>query len=286
MFRISTLVRRSAAGIAAVVALPLVTGVADASQIVTCDFEKSTGVVRIDVKGIEAGVVLERSMDERLLVNADLCTASDDTVADLSNISKVVIRGGTSEQAVVIDFDGGPFTPGRGDEAGGSDEIEFDIALGEGSDYLQIQAYDAGTSVRAGTKDGKHLLNLNPDEASGVDADVKVAAVERVAFSGAMSDDEFRGTGGRGTGLPFRVALTLEDYVGGNDTLVGGAAGDGLYDQAGNDTDVLRGGAGWDYLSSYDQDVAADVVDGQGGTDTCYYDAGDSSSSCEDFPDN
>jgi hypothetical protein len=284
MKSVSTLRRRAALVAATVLTLPLLGGTADAASVVTCSYAADTGVVRVDVKGIEASVAFERSMDEELLVNADLCTSSGGKVADLSNIKKVVVRGGSSEQAVVIDFDGGPFTPGRGEEPGGSDEIEFDIALGEGSDYFEIRAYDAGSTVRAGTKDGDHLLNLNPTEATGVDADVQLKGVEQVAFVGAMSDDVFSGSGGRGTGDDFRLSLYLGDYIGGNDKLIGGAGSDQILDSVGNDTDVLRGGAGWDSLESYDQDLTADVIDGQAGSDTCHYDAGDMVSSCEEQP--
>jgi hypothetical protein len=283
---LTTLRARSALVAAAVLTLPLLVGTADAASVVTCSFAVDTGVVRVDVKGIEASVAFERSMDEGLLVNADLCTSTGGKVADLSNIKKVVVRGGSSEQAVAIDFDGGTFTPGRGDEPGGSDEIEFDIALGEGSDYFEIRAYDAGSTVRAGTKRGDHLLNLNPTEATGVDADVRLRGVEQVAFVGAMSDDVFSGNGGRGTGDAFRLSLYLGDYTGGDDRLIGGAASDVVFDSVGNDNDVVRGGAGWDYLESYDQDLSADVIDGQGGRDTCHYDAGDAVSSCEEQPQN
>ncbi len=282
----STLRRRTALVAASLLTLPILVGTADAASVVTCSYAADTGVVRVDVKGIEASVAFERSMDEELLVNADLCTSPGGKVADLSNISKVVVRGGSSEQAVVIDFDGGPFTPGRGAEPGGSDEIEFDVALGEGSDYFEIRAYDAGSTVRAGTKQGDHLLNLNPTETTGVDADVRLRSVEQVAFEGAMGDDVFSGAGGRGTGDPFRPSLYVGDFVGGDDRLIGGAGSDQILDTVGNDTDVVRGGAGWDSLETYDQDLTADVVDGQAGTDTCHYDSGDQATSCEEQPQN
>lgn len=286
MSHITTLLRGIAVAAVAGSVLPMVGGAADAATSVTCTFEDATGIVRIDVKGFESSVVLSSSMDERLLVNSDLCTAADGTIADFFNISRVVVRGGSSEQAAVIDLGGGNFGPGRGEEPGGSDEIEFDIALGEGSDYLEIRAYGGGSTVRAGTKEGEHLLNLNATEKLGVDADASVRAVEMVAFEGGSGDDRFLGTGGRGTGDAFRGRLTLSDFVGGDDRFTGGSAGDTIYDSIGNDTDRLRGGAGRDNLSSYDQDVAKDVIDGQGGTDTCQYDATDLVSSCEDLPDN
>ena len=82
-----------------------------------------------------------------------------------------------------------------------------------------------------------------------------------------------REAGGRGTGDDFRLSLYLGDFVGGDDRLIGGAGSDQILDSVGNDTDVVRGGAGWDSLETYDQDLTADVVDGQAGTDTCHYDA-------------
>jgi hypothetical protein len=281
---ISTLRRRTALVAASLLSLPALAGTADAASVVTCSYAADTGVVRVDVKGIEASVAFERSMDEELLVNADLCTSPGGKVADLSNISKVVVRGGSSEQAVVIDLDGGSFTPGRGDEPGGSDEIEFDVALGTGSDHLEVRAYDAGSSLRAGTKDGAHLVNLNPAEKVGIDPDVTVRGVEAVTFEGAMSDDNLSGAGGRGTGQPLALSMYVLDIVGGDDRLVGGARADQIFDPIGGDEDVLRGGAGRDSLETYDQDLTADVVDGQAGTDTCHFDAFDAVSSCERQP--
>jgi hypothetical protein len=274
----------AAIAVAPVLFLPLLSGTAEAVGAVVCEFDTGTGVARVDVTGFEQSVVLERSMDERLLVNADLCVSTEDVVADFSNIRTIVVRGGPAEQALAIDLDGGSFTPGRGDESGGSDEIEFDIALGEGSDYVEVRAYDAGSSIRAGTKSGAHLLNLNPNEKTGVDADVTLRSVEQVAMVGAMGDDRFYGTGGRGTGNPFRLTLYLSDFVGGNDWLVGGAASDYIEDSTGNDTDLVRGGAGWDSLSAYDQDPAADLVEGKAGQDVCHYDVADVVNTCEATP--
>ena len=46
----------------------------------------------------------------------------------------------------------------------------------------------------------------------------------------------------------------------------------------------MRGGAGLDHLSAYDQDLTADLVEGKTGQDVCYYDAADVVSSCEATP--
>ncbi|HEX5017846.1 MAG TPA: hypothetical protein VFX15_09715 [Actinomycetes bacterium] len=265
-------------------ALPLaVIGTANAADAsTTCELKPGKGIVSISVTGVEVGVDIKRGSDDKLLVDADLCTSTGGTPADMSNTKVIRVRGGVSDQSVRIDLSGGAFAPGRGDETGTSDEIEFKIALGEGLDDVHVVAGDDPAWVYAGSRKGVHRLNLNADEDSAVDADVNVRGAEFVHFEGGSSNDRFVGSGGMGTGKAFAVRLNLSDGVGGNDFLFGGRRADDIYDYASSaDNDTLRGGAGADIISSYDLDTTGDLVDAGDGIDTCAYNEVDVVTNCE-----
>jgi hypothetical protein len=265
-------------------ALPLaVVGTANAVDAsTTCEFKAAKGIVSISVTGVEVDVDIVRGSDDKLLVDADLCTSKGGTPADMSNNKLIRVRGGVNDQSVQIDLRGGAFAPGRVDENGMSDEIEFKIALGEGLDDVHVVAGDAPAWVYAGSRRGVHRLNLNADESNGIDADATVRGAEFVHFEGGSSNDRFVGSGGMGTGNAFALRLNLSDGVGGNDFLFGGRRADDIYDYASSaDNDTLRGGGGADIISSYDLDVTGDLVDAGKGIDTCAYNEVDVVTNCE-----
>jgi hypothetical protein len=278
---------KAAAVLAAMAVLPVTVAVTDAeAATTTCDFRANKHIVKVAVTDVEGGATFQRSSDDRLLVNADLCLSPMGKAATVFNTRVVRVTGALSEQSVLIDFAGGAFAPGYGDEPGSSDEIEFDVRLGAGTDTVHIAAGDAGVDVRAGTaSDGTERLNLDADEAEAIDADVTLRGVETVYFHGGQGDDRFIASGGLGTGRGLAVVAGLDDEVGGNDLLIGGRHADYIRDDSSVvDGDTLRGGPGADYIASYDPDTTGDLVDAGKGNDTCAFNAEDAVLNCEMTP--
>jgi hypothetical protein len=180
-----------------------------------------------------------------------------------------------------------PFGPGFTDEPGASDEIEFNVDLGDGRDALGL-SYLAPKPVHVVL--GGTQINLNAAESTGIDTDMRLHSTEAVDFeTGSLSPPRvvIDGRGGSGTpSEPFQPRIS--GFGGkGNDLLIGGDSGDDL--QGGGGTDVisgrkgrdaptgaggadhLKGGRGDDWLEAGPGD---DLLDGGRGRDHCRGGAG------------
>ncbi len=156
------------------------------------------------------------------------------------------------------------FAPGFTDEPGDSDEIEFQLDL-SAEDTVR---FDAGRNpdVRVGSAVSTAFtrLNLNADEAEGVDADVFVDAAASEVFLGAGRRGRparFDASGGARTGRHFAGRTSL-DGSNESDLLIGGLRRNRFVGLNGNDRvlgnrsrDRVRAGFG------------LDVVFGAGGDD-------------------
>ncbi len=182
--------------------------------------------------------------------------------------------------------------PGTPNEAGSSDEIEFGVAFGPGTDVLGLKAPYVGggpSTIRLGT-DGEHdYINLNAAESNGVDQDVSMEGVDKVVFESGIStiNDDIRGIGGKGTGeFSFSVAMQADPGRGddvviggrghdnfdggiGADTLGGGGGPDDLF--GGYQPDRILGGSGRDLLVG---DPGDDTLDAGAGADQAYGESG------------
>ena len=257
-------------------------GVAPASAAIswTCDYTASNHQVRLTLSG--SGLVLVARDGSRITVDFTWCESK----ATVFNTDQIVILAGDGDQHVAIQLfavgssDTG-FQPGHTDEPGSSDEIEIAVSLGGGNDKLSISSSDDPDNIVLGRSSGRFVMgaiNLNAQEATGVDNDLKMTfGIETVEVAGRGGNDKVSAAGGFGTGERFGYAVRL---IGGdgNDNLTGGAAGDYLSGGYGNDT--LKGGPGPDYLDSSDGVSGNDTVQGGTGFDTCDTDAGDSRTSC------
>ncbi len=123
------------------------------------------------------------------------------------------------------------------------------------------------------------LVNLNPGETTGVDADVVIhGGTEAVSAYGNDGGDTISGLGGAATGEDFTLPMTLHGNNGA-DTLVGGTKIDALY--GGQGADTLRGRGSNDYLETTDGVSGNDTANGgSGSNDTCIIDSGDTEISC------
>lgn len=259
----------------------------------TCDYFPSTDRVRVVITGSGQTSVLENG--GQIWVNSTWC----DNVATITNTDRISILAGAGDQELNINWNGQGFRPGVTNEAGDSDEIEFSISLGPGTDELYISLPSIPDTVRAGKSSGAYVagrVNLNAAETTGVDADITlVVGIEGVSINGSGGNDILSGAGGAGTGDAFTIPLTLYGHIG-NDTVTGGTASDTLEGADGNDiltggasgddinggpgSDTLKGGSGPDVLYAVDGVLGNDEVYGGTGVDTCLADRGDLKTSC------
>lgn len=198
---------------------------------------------------------------------------------------------------LIIDLSGGPFAPGFSTEGGASPEVEFVVNLGEtpGDDTLLDLVRIQGTSGSDPIVAGSDGINLNPTEATGVDADVTPQGVEGLIIEGLDGDDIIRTDGGFGTGGDATGLRLLHVYGGpgqdrtfGSDAMgaiarrcefvesplfvsVEGPAAECHFGQGGADhlngqggLDSLFGGPGEDRVQGFG---GRDLVEGGGGDD-------------------
>jgi len=177
-------------------------------------------------------------------------------------------------QSVTLDLSSGPFQPGLTPEAIGVSEIEFDIDLGGGFDFVGVTGWGGPDTIRLG---GPGNVNLNGDD----DTDVVLTGVDGLSINAGKGNDDVRATGGLGTGEPRSEALGV--YGGpGHDVLAGGRDDDFLSGGGGSDRiagrsggDFVEGGSGNDDLDgNRGRDVLAggsgdDSLDGGRGVDRC-----------------
>jgi Ca2+-binding RTX toxin-like protein len=248
---------------------------APAQAAVTTSFSGGTLTILMSASG-DTGTVRVGDSDPgggRKLVVNDV-PQSTATTATTNSIS-FQDNSGNGNTTAVIDFAGGSFEPGQLNEAGASDEIEFlSFNLGSGTDEVVIRAAQGGDRILLGSAG----INLNPEEADGVDTDVPFAAfqgVEAVRYEGGDGVDEVNAAGGTGSDVqgtsPFSLALRLNGY-GGDDKFTGGSGADNM--SGGNGADTLIGGAGDETMTGGEGDdrlegqAGNDSLDGQNGNDT------------------
>ena len=247
---------------------------ANAGDAATCEYIASNHRVKVIVN---SSADIKRTIGDHIAVNGVWCGR----VATVYNTDSIVVLGGANSQVVGVRLDYGGFTPGFTDEPGSSDEIEISVSLGGDNDTLQIFGGGFGNNIVIGKSSGfavKGKLNLNPNETSGVDADLTVIiGVEQVMVFAEGGQDVVSAMGGSGTGDPADFLVFLDGGDGG-DALTGGAVKDLI--AGGDGADVIKGGPGPDDLNSVDGVHGNDAIFGGNGSDSCSYDVGDTLTSC------
>jgi len=237
-----------------------------------CNFSLATHTVTVDLR-FDVGANLTRDVAGHILLNDNWCSSS----ATVTNTDSIVVNGDDGDsQAIYIGLANKGFKPGFTNEPGKSDEIEFTINLGGGTDdHVFIEGGNAADKIDLGQKTNifgiVRQANLNAGEKVG-DADVSMVKVEHITVVGGGGNDVIRARGKAGTG-PDPVTLPLNIYGGnGADTLKGGDGPDSLYGNAG--VDHLWGYGGGDNLDMAG-DGSNDVGYGGAGLDSAFYDVGD-----------
>ena len=159
-----------------------------------------------------------------------------------------------------IDLAGGPFAPGYDNEVGGVREIEINLYLYSGDDFVRVTGSTGPDNILLGRNVDQDFnytpginLNAGAESAPNTSADVDVTfepsnppadpAHQTFQIDGDMGSDTLDASGGSLFDEPWRANLTMFGGSGsGADRLVGGAGGDTLYADAGDD--VLDGGNG------------------------------------------
>jgi hypothetical protein len=252
-------------------------GTAVAGGLLQCTYVASSHTLSLWISG-EGTIDLSRNEEGTILLWGNPACGG----TTVFNTDKIKVGAGDGDQVVIIRLGNGGFKPGFTNESGSSDEIEFSVDLGEGTnDQVSIIGGPGGERIRTGTFVVGFIVqqrvNLNAGESTGVDSDLGLR-LDRVVVLGNGGGDVISAAGGAATGIAS--GLPLYAFGGaGWDTLVGGNRGDRLFGNDGSDT--LRGAKGDDYLHTFDGVGGNDVANGGDGIgDECLTDPGDTEISC------
>lgn len=191
--------------------------------------------------------------------------------ATVNNVDKIIVNGDAGDETLTIDLAGGPFAPGAFNESGVSDEIEIEVHLQSnfplGPDILILGTTGVDT-ITLGAVDNTlgspTRVNLNANEADGIDSDVISDQDDEVEIRGLAGNDVLDAGGGEG--VPG-VAI-FGDLSGGNDgdTLTIGHLVNG-FPGAGSDTikTVTDGFGVLSYNTSGTGPIELTLQDGTGG---------------------
>jgi len=246
---------------------PVAAGFGSAS----CDYNATNHKVTISiVDSLQADI----SRDEagRIRLEGAWC----DNLASVTNTDEIVVTGDSGAQSVHLDLANKGFRPGFTNEPGKSDEIEFFISLGAGSDSISIMGSGSSDKIDIGQVTTQFFvqyhINLNSRESTGVDTDINLLDVEGFSVNGMGGNDRIRATGKAQTG-PEPLGLTVGIQGGeGDDLIKGGAGADIIFADGGVDVVYGKGGNDTIYLTDA---TPGDIAYGGPGTDTCVPDAGD-----------
>jgi Ca2+-binding RTX toxin-like protein len=229
-----------------------------------------------EVSLLNEEVTLSKGAQSQLVVNGVSCGIS---MSDLERID--VFAGGTND-TVIIDMAGGRFEPGTGglDEGAGLNEVEIlfrNTGGGNAVENLVILGNSAADTINIGQGGPAvnfppaafAIVNLNGDDdgdiylEQGADRPGSQAGSSPITVLGRGGNDVITGKGGLGTGLDSNDDLILD----------GGPGDDSI--QGGDGNDLLIPGPGNDTVDGDDNDpVFCGIEDGEpffGGGDTVDY---------------
>ena len=253
-------------------------GPAAASGTVSCSKTDDTLVTHMTGDSV---ATIRRNDAGAIFVNDQRCGN-----ATVTNINNVRFLGDAGPQEIVIQIGHGRFKPGLTGEVGSSDEIEFFLFLGSGSnDALTITGSADVDNIRLGYKQTNlgyfPRVNLNAGEATGIDADVFGTNDLGIKVNANAGADIVSAGGGAGTGDVYPLGFKAHGGAGG-DTITGGNAPTGDYLLGDDGPDTLNGGLGNDDLEAGDGVSGNDTMNGGPGTnDYCDGDPGDTKTGCE-----
>ncbi|HEV2814464.1 MAG TPA: calcium-binding protein, partial [Solirubrobacteraceae bacterium] len=243
------------AACAAVVALLLLAAPAAAFQM--CDRDGTTVTATF---GTETGGLLVQVGSQ---IHTEDGQCDDATTANTDTIEVV---GDSSVELLTIDLAGGTFldTGGPDLEAGTSDEVEIEVDFGSGFATRDILVRGSGAAdhvtlgVLGPTLFGPSAINLNANEASGVDPDVTTPTHRNIEVDGLGGPDVLSAAGD--AGIPTRGFASLVGGPGDDDLTIGIAT-----PGPGNDTIRNPGEGAIIRYSDAPNGVVVTLADGTGG---------------------
>jgi Ca2+-binding RTX toxin-like protein len=249
-----------------------------AAAAITCGFSGAQVQISLTTGGSVGTVSV---LGGTIMLNGAACGA-----ATVNNTDTIKVDGAAGYQRLVINEASGTFAPGKSDEPGSSDEIEFNVTLGDDNDGLYVVGTNGPDHIVFGSK----AVNLNADETDGIDNDVVadvIANAEECQANGSGGDDRISAAGAfrTGAGTTCSILFFGDDD---DDTLTGGLGSSDLIGDLGNDTMMAQGTGSTSFRGGLGNDTqigdqgndgfladdadGADVVDGgTGGFDSMSY---------------
>ena len=274
------------AGLAATAALTIP---ASAAAAVSCNLAANVLTVEVTGTGDQVATLKLQNGGTEIGVFTDLpgttqqmCNVNPVPAATTTAIQVNDTEPGSSQRTLVnISLGGGPFLNSDATgEGAGDKEIEIVIDGGdESNDDLLLEPAPGTTSDNWRMGDlsnsaGDEGINLNDSETGDIDVD-DVHALNmnqlQLGVNGNDGNDILDARGGTGFTGPMTMTTTVKQLVAGNgnDQIFAGE-GDGWRVEGDVGADTMIGGGGNDLMqASFGTD--ADVIDGNGGTDTCSF---------------
>ena len=289
--RIGMIQRRgvlAAAGLMAVAALAVP---APASATVSCNL--TGGVLTVDVTGTgsqQVGLELLSGGTE-IGVFSDIATPTQQGC----NVDPILASGtdriqiadtepGSNQQTLVwVSLAGGPFLNNDA-AAEGTGDREIEILIDGGDEATDDLIMDGSAAVSPGGDNwrmgdltnsvGDEGINLDDDEMGTVDVDdLHALNMEQlqIGTSGNGGDDTLDARGGTGFFGPMTLTSTTKQLVAGDgDDQIFAGEGNGWRVEGDFGTDTMVGGGGSDFIQA-SSGTDPDVIDGNGGVDTCSF---------------
>ncbi|HEX2031057.1 MAG TPA: calcium-binding protein [Actinomycetota bacterium] len=262
-----------------VIATATIAAPAGASAAVICNYDEDAKTATVTMEANFDEAIIQRSEDA-ITVNGTAC--GDATVMNTDTVLVEDLGGSAVFTFVTISLSGGPFAPGFEDEAGDSDEIEFQVDHGavQAPEGITVMGSAGGDTITVGANVGDPLpvaINLDASEVDGIDADVTTDS-PNVGLRGSGGSDSLDAGGGAGTGETLTGAILQLSGGAGPDLLLG-VGGSALFGDGGNDelrtiaSCFMNGGPGGDLLvgaGGNDEFVGGggdDIAVGGGGKD-------------------
>jgi Ca2+-binding RTX toxin-like protein len=223
----------------------------------TCSMNPTTHVATVDLTGtISATLGIAQNTTGDLVVGGAVCGKAG-PVNGAQTVERVIIDPANCCEVVLFSFINGPLGPGWTDEAGDSDEIEFEVTSLAGLRSVGVFATNGNDTLTAGARflqmEGVFVqtLNMNGQLDASPDEDVRIRGVpDEISFNGRLGDDSLSANGNGTIGSRASFADVTFADGGGSDTIVGGP-GDDLQsaDSVPDPADSFVGGEGSDTLA-------------------------------------
>jgi Ca2+-binding RTX toxin-like protein len=239
-----------------------------ASAAVTCVFSGTTVTITLSAGGDGVTIIREEGGDNIEFLDGGTPLTCTGGIPEVDTTNAINVNDTSTGSTFVQLILNRPYAPGATPEPGSSDEIEFNLSFGDGFDQLLL----IGSAGPDHWNLGDAGINLNANEATGIDADVGYTGVDSTDQVTQAGADVIDGRGGDVTGGDFDLGMQVQSGDGG-DTVLGGSAADRIRPEGfltSNSNDRINGRGGRDTVDyTFDPDgvsvnLAAGTTTGAG----------------------